>query len=129
MHHVFEPSETDKTLSDANVVDKDEPLAWLFYVARFLALFPWKDFALDLTGRVTLKQREGLRFAEKVVLLMSAAMSSMLLRRGRHCRTLHGIVPLVVSGVATFHDHHTSQGVVRITIPMRNLPGLWPRAC
>ena len=60
MHRGFEQSETDKTLSDANVADKDEPLAWLFYFARFLALFPWKDFALDPTGTATLKQREGL---------------------------------------------------------------------
>ena len=53
----FEQSEMDKTFPNANVVDNDEPLAWLFYFARFLALFPWKDCALDPTGTATLKQR------------------------------------------------------------------------
>ena len=54
-----------KSLFDANVADRNEPLHWLFYFARFLAHFPWKDVALDPNGGTPLKLRQGLNFKEE----------------------------------------------------------------
>ena len=55
----------DQSLFIANVADMDKALSWLFYFARFLARFPWKDIALDPTGHTPLKQRQGLDFKEE----------------------------------------------------------------
>ena len=46
-----------KLLFDANVAVPSGPLRWLFYFARFLAHFPWKDVALDPRRRSPLKLR------------------------------------------------------------------------